>query len=346
MARRRVWRPPDFNRDAVTGRMTVPSWLLSIAVHAALIGIFLLSLQSWDRGASGASDEDSREVGIYIKDAADQTETMDAEQQSDDPAPEDAAVSQDVPPSEAELAEATADSLSDIASDKLDLPDLTLPNTIGSGTPLSLPSTAASADLIEGLKGAPSRSVLRTAGHGETSFFDIKAEGTRFAYVVDHSGSMSEYGALLIAKSELLASLQSLDATQQFHIVFYNGDFRELTLKGRKPALQWGTDINRTLTRHFVAAITPSGGTQHMPALMKALSYRPEHMFFLTDAKEPELSPRDLQDIKRYNRGRTQIHCVEFGKTGDLGIDNFLKRLARQNGGTYRYRDVRNFGKD
>ena len=82
-----------------------------------------------------------------------------------------------------------------------------------------------------------------------------------------------------------------------------------------------------------------------MPALRKAISYHPDHIFFLTDADQPQLSAADLAEIKQLNRGRTSIHAIEFGRDGDLGIDNFLRRLARQNDGTYRYRDVTKFGK-
>ncbi|MHC4877316.1 MAG: vWA domain-containing protein, partial [Planctomycetota bacterium] len=155
-------------------------------------------------------------------------------------------------------------------------------------------------------------------------------------------GSMGDYRQLAVAKRELLASINSFDSTQQFHVLFYNNTYEQMTLNGKPPGLQWATDINKTLAGQFIKRMTPEGGTTHLPALMKALSYRPEHLYFLTDATEP-LSAAALNDIRQANRGRTQIHCVEFGKGGDLALDNYLKRLARQNGGTYRYRDVRSF---
>jgi len=82
-----------------------------------------------------------------------------------------------------------------------------------------------------------------------------------------------------------------------------------------------------------------------LPALKRALSYSPEHIFFLTDADQPQLTAADLAEIRRINRGRTKIHCVEFGKGPGMPGDNFLKQLARQNGGTYRYRDVTRFAR-
>ncbi|MBR9801380.1 hypothetical protein GYB59_06645, partial [bacterium] len=87
-----------------------------------------------------------------------------------------------------------------------------------------------------------------------------------------------------------------------------------------------------------------SAGTSHFPALLKALSYSPEVILFLTVAAEPELSARQLAEIERKNNGRAAIHCIEFGLGPSINVDNFLNRLARQNGGTYRYRDMTQLG--
>jgi len=337
-----TWKPPEFRRKPAVRRMTVPSWFASVVCHGLLVVIFLLSLQHWDRGDSGAADTDFREVGIYVKDAADLAETADAEQTSDQPAPEENQLSEDRPPSEAELAAAATESLPDLPSDLLELPETEIADVVGAGSPLKTPTSASAADALTGLDGAPSPTALLAAGHGETSFFDIKVEGRKFVYLVDRSGSMGDYRQLAVAKRELLASINSLDSAQQFHILFYNNTYAQLTLNGRPPGLQWATDINKTLAGQYIKRVTPEGGTTHLPALLEALSYRPEHLYFLTDATEP-LSASALNDIRTYNKNRTQIHCVEFGKDSDLAIDNYLKRLARQNGGTYRYRNVRNF---
>jgi hypothetical protein len=337
-----TWKPPQFRREPAVRRMMVPSWLASVICHGLLVLVFLLSLQHWDRGNSGAADTSFREVGIYVRDAADMAETADAEQTSEQPAPEENQLSEDRPPSEAELAAAATVSLPDLPSDLLELPETGIADVVGAGSPLKQPTSASAADALTGLNGAPSPTALLAAGHGETSFFDIKVEGRKFVYLVDRSGSMGDYRQLAVAKRELLASINSFDSTQQFHVLFYNNTYEQLTLNGRPPGLQWATDINKTLAGQFIKRMSPEGGTTHLPALMKALSYRPEHLYFLTDATEP-LSAAALDDIRSYNRSRTQIHCVEFGKGGDLALDNYLKRLARQNGGTYRYRDVRSF---
>lgn len=340
---RRVWTPPKLDRNATTERATVPSWIASVCVHGTIMICFALSMQSCEQGHSGASEEDFREVGIYVKPADEKSENNPDESMAEQ-APTESDVTSETIPAEAELAESTP-KLEDLPAE-LNLPETELPRVIGPGGTLSgLPRTAATTDTVTGLEGAPPPSTALSAGRGTTSFFDIQAKGTRFVYVVDHSGSMGFYGQLRVAKAELMSSLQSLDSTQQFQIIFYNSNMNELKLRGQPPQLWWGTDINRTLAYQFIRSVTPDGGTAHMPALRKALSYRPEHIFLLTDADQPILSKPNLEEIRKINNGRTQIHAIEFGEGGFLGIENHLGRLARQNGGTYRHRDVTKFGK-
>ncbi len=182
-------------------------------------------------------------------------------------------------------------------------------------------------------------------GGGGTSFFGHKASGTRFVYVLDASGSMYDYNAIAVAKAELLSSLEQLDATQQFQIIFYNEKCHPMVGPEGKEQLFWGTDTNRTLASQFIRNIQPDGGTRHLDALLKALTYTPEVIFFLTDAGEPILYPGDLEKIKQRNHGRSRIFSIEFGKGANLKVDNYLKKLARDNGGAHAYRDVQEFRK-
>jgi len=340
---RQAWTPPKLDREATSERAVVPSWIASICVHGTLVICFAFSMQSCEQGHSGASQENYRNVGISVRPPDDHTDEDSAADASDDPGQVNNSASAEMP-AEVEVAEAVP-ALDEVAAG-LTLPERDDPEVIcPGGTALTLPQTAVPANPLASLDGAPPPGAALSAGQGTTSFFDINAKGTRFVYIVDHSGSMGFYGQLRVAKAELMSSLQSLDSTQQFQIIFYNSSLAEMRLRGQPPAMWWGTDINRTLSFQFIRRITPDGGTAHMPALRKALSYRPEHIFLLTDADQPILSKPNLEEIKRLNKGRSQIHAVEFGEGTFLGIENHLGRLARQNGGTYRYRDVTKFGR-
>src|SRR4051812_20424855 len=57
----------------------------------------------------------------------------------------------------------------------------------------------------------------RSVDYARTKIFGLEAQGTKFAYVFDRSGSMAENHSrpLRAAKAELLASLNDLDERQQ-----------------------------------------------------------------------------------------------------------------------------------
>jgi hypothetical protein len=63
-------------------------------------------------------------------------------------------------------------------------------------------------------------------------------------------------------------------------------------------------------------------------------------IYFLTDADDPALSARDLDEIRRLNPG-TRIHAIEFGEGGKLDASTAMERLAQQNHGAYQYVDVK-----
>lgn len=327
---RRRWSFRDRERPPLA---IIPSWLISLALHAALLALFASGFWMEGRGSGvGTDDGDYREIGLYQKSAAESQV-----------------------PNESEATESTAETT--FASDSTSLsqppaisevaPPLSLPQstetpTIGFGGP---PVPGASSDLSEFVRPSGVRGPSEPAGlaAGGTSFFGAQDQGKRFVYVVDCSGSMTGE-PIYVAKAELKASLAGLGEAQRFQIIFYNQQPRVMTIRGDAEAeLYRATDINRTLAGHWISGIQADAGTNHVPALKRALTMSPEVIFFLTDADQPELTAKELNEIKTTNGGRSRIHCVEFGKGPELKTDNFLKRLARDNGGTYRYRDVSAF---
>jgi hypothetical protein len=343
-----------FRLDAI-----VPSWFVSIASHVVLFFVMSLVLRGCTTaGAVGpkASDGTFREVGLHASADADSGRPAGPGNAIEDGGLANAMTPDDnqAPPQPLPLPLIDDAAINDL----LNLPDRPaspygLP-LLGPGPSSSFRTPSSASELIR--RSGPSGSGGSGGGGGrggagggdgtglgETTFFDIAAKGSRFLYVLDRSGSMYDHNAIRVAKEELIASLSTLEQTQQFQVVFYNQSFIELRHDDERPGMQWATEINRTLARQFISSIQPDGGTDHVPALKKALRYQPEHLFFLTDADQPQLSARELHEIKTLNGGRTRIHCVEFGKGSELSSDNFMKKVARDNGGTYRYRDVTRF---
>lgn len=175
----------------------------------------------------------------------------------------------------------------------------------------------------------------------ETRLFGIKAHGLSFAYVFDRSSSMASYEGrpLAAAKRELLASLEKLQATHQFQIIFYNHEPRLMKSSGGEPRMVFGNDEGKRLAESFVASITADGGTDHVKALETGLRMGPDVLFFLTDADDPGMSPQELAAIRSRNAGTT-IHAIEFGYGPPKAAGNFLKQLAAENMGQYQYVDV------
>jgi Ca-activated chloride channel family protein len=71
---------------------------------------------------------------------------------------------------------------------------------------------------------------------------------------------------------------------------------------------------------------------------------RPDAIFFLTDVDNP-MTGDEVEGVRRRNRGNTAIYTIEFGYGPATSDDNFLVRLAQQNGGTYTYVDTSKLGK-
>jgi hypothetical protein len=314
-------------RDWVSHRWLAPSWLLSIVLHVTVLSALASWMPRWETAPVGFVDEPFREVGIVVQQPG---PTLSAEPESaptedtSEPVPTDV-----VPPTT--IAPAVP-SLPSVAE------PLTVPTAIGVGAALPSPSPR---ELVQS-QGA---SVNETLGGGipGTAFLGLRDKATRVVFVIDCSGSMYNYNAMQAAKAAVLASLQTLVDSQQFQVIFYNDMPHLLRLGGREAGLAFATEVNKSFARQEIAAVVPDNGTDHMKALTLALRLGPEVIYLLTDADEPQLSAAELDQIHRLNQGRARIHTIEFGKGAELdnGRPNFLKKIAQQNGGSYRYHDVK-----
>ena len=149
-----------------------------------------------------------------------------------------------------------------------------------------------------------------------------------------------EGGPLIAAKRELIASLQSLRSVHQFQIIFYNQEPQLMpAFRGQSPQMVFGDEPGKRLAASFVGGISAYGATDHMQALQKALQLRPDVVFFLTDADQPQLRTDDFPRIRRLNQG-TVINAIEFGIGPPQPRFNFLQQLAAENGGRHTYVDV------
>jgi Ca-activated chloride channel family protein len=317
-------------------RLVLPSWLASAVFHGAMLSVSLWVSQT--RGCRpdypGEGGEGFRTVGVYV--TSGETEHAATDVASDESTlsardPASAAGSMPLlegPPIELEQPRDFAEPVLGIGGP----PQVAAGSRFGpqwETTPLAGPPPSGT--------GVPG--VLGKA----TSFLGVQDAGRRFVYVLDRSGSMDN-GPLLSAKVELMASLENLDARQEFQVIFYNSDAISLVPRNKHFTMFRGNDTHRLEVQQQLEMIDAAGGTSHLKALEAALKYDADVIFFLTDADELDVKPDDLTDITRRNGGGARIHCIEFGDGPDLTLPkrprNALLKLANENGGTYRYVDV------
>ncbi len=217
---------------------------------------------------------------------------------------------------------------------KQSLPNPTIGPTAASGRAVQVPGSSGLASGLSGASGAFGREF---GGKVKVSFFGTEGTGTRFVFVFDRSASMDEDGGrpLRAAKEQLLKSLEPLTDLHQFNIIFYNEEF----IVWRQRELPFAKDQQKESAAKFVRGMTARGGTEHLKPLLEAIKLKPDVIFFLTDGEEKDERPGDLDTIRRRNPG-IQINTIQFG-IGSLRSDrSFLRTLATQNGGQYKYINV------
>lgn len=309
-------------------RRGIPAWLLSLLLHLSVFTVLGLVVQVTPGGLPNAGDTLRGGEIVLASNATGKTEYF-----SD-------ADGGDSSRATATNADATADAAVSAVPELPPTGGPQLPaanaNDAGSGLPGGLAPGAG--ELLGSSKGGPRGTGV--SQKAQTEVFGVQGEGSRFLYVFDRSSSMGGFEGrpLASAKRELIASLEKLDQVRQFQIIFYNQEPQLMKLGGQQ-GMVFANDDGKRLAADFIGRVTASGGTRHMAALTLALNLRPDVIFFLTDADEPQLSPAELAKIRRLNHG-TSINAIEFGAGAPSGAVNFLKRLARENGGSYGYVDV------
>lgn len=295
-----------------------PACAFSIAVHGSVI-VFLAG--GPNRAPRGGTDETLRSAGIVFRQVTaegvtyqNNPEPVAADRPSEPTAPDSADDVRAAPQAAASPAQSEpSPSKSDAA-------------------PGADPGAAESAVRNGGSQhsGSPSES------YAEVSVFGVRGKGNKFVYVFDRSASM-EGPPLAAAKRQLIDSLKSLDNLHQFHIIFFNHRLRSFDLTSGGKRIAFGTERNKKLAANFVGGITADGGTDRFTALKQALAFRPDVVFFLTDADDP-MSASEMAEIERMqSRIGTAICVIEFGRTATEPQVNFLIELARLSGGQYGY---------
>lgn len=175
------------------------------------------------------------------------------------------------------------------------------------------------------------------SGGGAASFFGVEARGTRFAYIVDVSGSMDigvgvgELKRIDVLKSELAKSLQALLENAYFFVSLFSTDAKAL---GGKAEWVGATDAGKAWAKRTVPLIIAEGATEPINAFKMVLRLRPkpDAIYFMTDG---EFLVDYVKEIAKLNaEWRIPIHCITFvSREGEAA----MKEIAKQSGGTYNH---------
>jgi len=208
-----------------------------------------------------------------------------------------------------------------------------LPST--ESTPIELLSEAASeATSTKSLSPGGSGEGDSASGTAVTEFFGIGGYGQAFVYVVDCSDSMNEYGKFDRARYELLRSIEQLSINQRYFVIFFNDVAHPMEGGQLLPAT--GEQLARTI--EWVNYAQAHGGTNPLPALLYALSLRPDAVYFLSDGQFNPSAIRVLRHQNRTNprvgRKRVPIHTVAFV---DRSTQALMRTIARDSGGEHRF---------
>ena len=318
-------------------RPLLPAWLLSALLHLLLV---LASSFVLMRGPQTGGESSNRPVSIVL--------SRTSGSQTDYVSPE-ARESQDQPATASEAAAAQAlpslDAAAQLLTRAIELPTATdtpvassqlvdVPRFTVSGRarlPSSLNSEAIAVEQAARRAAVEARGPVARLG----LFGGSAAAGRSFVFLIDRSKSMGSQGlgGLEAAEQELMRALAELQPKHWFQVIAYH--HRCVFLRYRK--LLRATDENKVALRGHISGLAAFGATEHEMALMSALYLEPDVIFLLTDGGDPVLSNGQLKRIRKLARGRTAIHCIQFGFGPLQSNDTFLHRLAAQNGGGYGY---------
>ena len=195
---------------------------------------------------------------------------------------------------------------------------------------------AAQAVGAEGSEGGAKLTAQKSKSRA--SFFGAHAEGNRFVFVIDSSGSMRGPRWEALCK-ELIRAIQSLSPDQDFFVISFDSMahpmFGNAPPKGK---FLKAIKKNVELVQNWLRSIKHGRRTFPASAVGIAMKLEPDAIFLLSDG---EISDSTVEDLRVWNRKKdvegtvvalVPIHTVLLHS--QIGFAT-LEAIARENGGTF-----------
>ncbi len=312
---------------------------LSLVIHTAL---FVCLFLFWKTTRQFGSGETPRRVALVLATAEEESDYLDESSQLERTAreetqsPAEALPTREPPPIDVKSLVSEPSSI-DLPLPGLDASAMTnVPNSFAKDprtvrlTPQQQQMLDAERAAFEARRPKGPPTTIRVFGSGDLT-------GRKFVFVIDRSKSMGGQGlnVLVGAADELTSAIDQLQPYHQFQIVAYHHQTATLERRALLPAVA----ETKQRVADFIYNLAAFGGTEHEGALMVAMSMNPDVIVLITDGGLPELNAGQLARIRRAADG-AQIHCLQFGSGPQQDRNTFMRLLAAQNNGSYRYIDM------
>ncbi len=167
----------------------------------------------------------------------------------------------------------------------------------------------------------------------KSSFIGNGGNATRIVYILDHEGSMLENFQFL--KNHLRKSIDGLVPLQSFAVIVFRKYYRIL---GPSRLVHATLRNKQEFFRRF-STVAPAGAAQYRyryfaRPFKAAFRLHPQIIYFLTKGA---FDPKLISYIKSLNKNHAvHIYTYAFTLQDPVSRKN-LKRIARENGGEYKY---------
>ena len=166
----------------------------------------------------------------------------------------------------------------------------------------------------------------------KSPFMGMSGNAMKVAYVCDSSGSMMNLFDTL--RQELRKACDTLKPIQSFNIIFFSEDnFVALD----KQSLLLATPETKRKAYDFLDKTAPHGSSDPLPGLRSAFANGPQLIYMLTDGDFPN-NDAILTEIRKLNKDKkVKINTIAFGNDDGESFHKFLKQIADENGGMYKW---------
>ena len=180
--------------------------------------------------------------------------------------------------------------------------------------------------------------VVAHKSKSRASFFGAQADGNRFVFVIDSSGSMRGPRWESLCK-ELIRAIQSLSPDQDFFVISFDSMAHPM-FGAAPPKGKFLKAVEKNVDRiqNWLRSIKHGSQTFPSSAVGIAMKLEPDAVFLLSDG---EINDSTVEDLRMWNRKKDDdgevkvmvpIHTVLLHS--QIGFAT-LETIAKENGGTF-----------